>query len=150
MSWVWCSVNIRTFQTAKAEPLNLMDWLLLSCPQLRSAGSQILEGCIAEITNISSLDISDNSESSEDTGMLSICSDPISLTVHVPSMEYAAYTYYFNYVKGPQLICIGYSLNCLWSGFNEHTIMCIIIHVYYIIYMCQDKFSVVLSTMLVS
>lgn len=28
--------------------------------QLRSAGSQILEGCVAEIPNISSLDISDN------------------------------------------------------------------------------------------
>lgn len=28
--------------------------------QLRSGGSQILEGCIAEIPNISSLDISDN------------------------------------------------------------------------------------------
>ncbi|XP_075305936.1 F-actin-uncapping protein LRRC16A isoform X2 [Odontesthes bonariensis] len=32
----------------------------LSCCELRSAGSQILEGCIAEIPNISSLDISDN------------------------------------------------------------------------------------------
>lgn len=30
--------------------------------QLRSGGSQILEGCIAEIPNISSLDISDNGE----------------------------------------------------------------------------------------
>lgn len=30
--------------------------------QLRSGGSQILEGCIAEISNISSLDISDNGE----------------------------------------------------------------------------------------
>lgn len=28
--------------------------------QLRSGGSQILEGCIAEIPNISSLDVSDN------------------------------------------------------------------------------------------
>ncbi|KAG8004830.1 F-actin-uncapping protein LRRC16A, partial [Nibea albiflora] len=32
----------------------------LSCCELRSAGSQILEGCVAEIPNISSLDISDN------------------------------------------------------------------------------------------
>uniref|UniRef100_A0A8C5C6J2 CARMIL pleckstrin homology domain-containing protein n=1 Tax=Gadus morhua TaxID=8049 RepID=A0A8C5C6J2_GADMO len=32
----------------------------ISCCELRSAGSQILEGCIAEIPNISSLDISDN------------------------------------------------------------------------------------------
>ncbi|XP_029919534.1 F-actin-uncapping protein LRRC16A isoform X2 [Myripristis murdjan] len=32
----------------------------LSSCELRSAGSQILEGCIAEIPNISSLDISDN------------------------------------------------------------------------------------------
>ncbi|KAL2101937.1 hypothetical protein ACEWY4_003698 [Coilia grayii] len=32
----------------------------LSCCELRSGGSQILEGCIAEIPNISSLDISDN------------------------------------------------------------------------------------------
>ncbi|XP_019206389.1 F-actin-uncapping protein LRRC16A isoform X1 [Oreochromis niloticus] len=30
------------------------------CSQLRSGGSQILEGCIAEIPNITSLDISDN------------------------------------------------------------------------------------------
>ncbi|KAM6903853.1 F-actin-uncapping protein LRRC16A [Lycodopsis pacificus] len=33
----------------------------LSCCELRSGGSQILEGCVAEIPNISSLDISDNS-----------------------------------------------------------------------------------------
>ncbi|RXN18961.1 F-actin-uncapping LRRC16A isoform X1 [Labeo rohita] len=32
----------------------------LSCCELRSGGSQILEGCIAEIPNISYLDISDN------------------------------------------------------------------------------------------
>ncbi|XP_030596584.1 F-actin-uncapping protein LRRC16A [Archocentrus centrarchus] len=32
----------------------------LSCCELRSGGSQILEGCIAEIPNITSLDISDN------------------------------------------------------------------------------------------
>ncbi|XP_062254942.1 F-actin-uncapping protein LRRC16A-like [Platichthys flesus] len=32
----------------------------LSCCELRSGGSQILESCIAEIPNISSLDISDN------------------------------------------------------------------------------------------
>uniref|UniRef100_A0A8C5GUB3 CARMIL C-terminal domain-containing protein n=1 Tax=Gouania willdenowi TaxID=441366 RepID=A0A8C5GUB3_GOUWI len=32
----------------------------LSCCELRSGGSQILEGCIAEIPNICSLDISDN------------------------------------------------------------------------------------------
>ncbi|KAM9404120.1 F-actin-uncapping protein LRRC16A-like isoform 1-T1 [Salvelinus alpinus] len=32
----------------------------LSCCELRSGGSQILEGCIAELPNISSLDISDN------------------------------------------------------------------------------------------
>ncbi|XP_039977511.1 F-actin-uncapping protein LRRC16A isoform X2 [Xiphias gladius] len=40
---------------------NLSDVSLdLSCCELRSGGSQILEGCIAEIPNISSLDISDN------------------------------------------------------------------------------------------
>lgn len=40
---------------------NLSDVSLdLSCCELRSAGSQILEGCIAEIPNITSLDISDN------------------------------------------------------------------------------------------
>ncbi|XP_077576762.1 F-actin-uncapping protein LRRC16A-like isoform X1 [Stigmatopora nigra] len=32
----------------------------LSCCELRSGGSQILEGCIAEIPNIATLDISDN------------------------------------------------------------------------------------------
>ncbi|XP_046890784.1 F-actin-uncapping protein LRRC16A-like isoform X1 [Hypomesus transpacificus] len=32
----------------------------ISCCELRSGGSQIMEGCIAEIPNISSLDISDN------------------------------------------------------------------------------------------
>ncbi|XP_041664200.1 F-actin-uncapping protein LRRC16A isoform X2 [Cheilinus undulatus] len=41
---------------------NLSDVSLdLSCCELRSGGSQILEGCIAEIPNITSLDISDNS-----------------------------------------------------------------------------------------
>uniref|UniRef100_A0A3B3IN72 CARMIL pleckstrin homology domain-containing protein n=1 Tax=Oryzias latipes TaxID=8090 RepID=A0A3B3IN72_ORYLA len=41
---------------------NLSDVSLdLSCCELRSGGSQVLEGCIAEIPNISSLDISDNS-----------------------------------------------------------------------------------------
>nr|XP_029136167.1 F-actin-uncapping protein LRRC16A-like isoform X1 [Labrus bergylta] len=41
---------------------NLSDVSLdLSCCELRSAGSQILEGCIAEIPNITSLDLSDNS-----------------------------------------------------------------------------------------
>ncbi|KAM6973002.1 F-actin-uncapping protein LRRC16A [Aplochiton taeniatus] len=40
---------------------NLSEVVLdLSCCELRSSGSQILEGCIAEIPNISSLDISDN------------------------------------------------------------------------------------------
>ncbi|XP_074543313.1 F-actin-uncapping protein LRRC16A-like, partial [Halichoeres trimaculatus] len=40
---------------------NLSDVSLdLSCCELRSGGSQILEGCIAEIPNITSLDISDN------------------------------------------------------------------------------------------
>ncbi|XP_041649096.1 F-actin-uncapping protein LRRC16A-like isoform X2 [Cheilinus undulatus] len=44
-----------------ASNLNLKDVSLdLSCCELRSGGSQILEGCIAEIPNISSLDISDN------------------------------------------------------------------------------------------
>ncbi|XP_037309621.2 F-actin-uncapping protein LRRC16A-like isoform X3 [Pungitius pungitius] len=44
-----------------ASNLNLKDASLdLSCCELRSGGSQILEGCIAEIPNISSLDISDN------------------------------------------------------------------------------------------
>lgn len=36
---------------------------MLLCSQLRSGGSQILEGCIAEIPNITCLDISDNGES---------------------------------------------------------------------------------------
>ncbi|KAL4630017.1 F-actin-uncapping protein LRRC16A-like [Arapaima gigas] len=45
---------------------NLKDVSLdLSCCELRSAGSQILEGCIAEIPNISNLDISDNGLDSE-------------------------------------------------------------------------------------
>ncbi|KAJ8291040.1 hypothetical protein GJAV_G00020720 [Gymnothorax javanicus] len=40
---------------------NLKDVSLdLSCCELRSGGSQALEGCIAEIPNVSSLDISDN------------------------------------------------------------------------------------------
>ncbi|XP_035536785.1 F-actin-uncapping protein LRRC16A [Morone saxatilis] len=40
---------------------NLSDVSLdLSCCELRSGGSQILEGCVAEIPNITSLDISDN------------------------------------------------------------------------------------------
>uniref|UniRef100_A0A3Q3NBE2 F-actin-uncapping protein LRRC16A-like n=1 Tax=Mastacembelus armatus TaxID=205130 RepID=A0A3Q3NBE2_9TELE len=40
---------------------NLSDVSLdLSCCELRSGGAQILEGCVAEIPNISSLDISDN------------------------------------------------------------------------------------------
>ncbi|XP_056297745.1 F-actin-uncapping protein LRRC16A isoform X2 [Pseudoliparis swirei] len=40
---------------------NLSDVSLdLSCCELGSGGSQILEGCVAEIPNISSLDISDN------------------------------------------------------------------------------------------
>ncbi|XP_029307120.1 F-actin-uncapping protein LRRC16A-like isoform X1 [Cottoperca gobio] len=44
-----------------ASNVNLKDVSLdLSCCELRSGGSQILEGCIAEIPNISSLDISDN------------------------------------------------------------------------------------------
>ncbi|KAL2080187.1 hypothetical protein ACEWY4_023980 [Coilia grayii] len=42
----------------------------LSGCELRSAGSQILEGCIAEITNISSLDISDNSFDTDLTTLL--------------------------------------------------------------------------------
>ncbi|XP_041932944.1 F-actin-uncapping protein LRRC16A [Alosa sapidissima] len=42
----------------------------LSNSELRSAGSQIMEGCIAEITNISSLDISDNSFDTDLTTLL--------------------------------------------------------------------------------
>ncbi|XP_066547611.1 F-actin-uncapping protein LRRC16A isoform X2 [Amia ocellicauda] len=42
----------------------------LSCCELRSGGSQILEGCIAEIPNISSLDISDNGLDSDLTTLL--------------------------------------------------------------------------------
>ncbi|XP_066524854.1 F-actin-uncapping protein LRRC16A-like [Hoplias malabaricus] len=42
----------------------------LSSCELRSAGSQILEGCIAEIPNISSLDISDNGLDSDLTTLL--------------------------------------------------------------------------------
>uniref|UniRef100_A0A8C9XRJ5 Capping protein regulator and myosin 1 linker 1 n=1 Tax=Sander lucioperca TaxID=283035 RepID=A0A8C9XRJ5_SANLU len=49
-----------------ASNLNLKEVSLdLSCCELRSGGSQILEGCIAEIPNISSLDISDNSLDSD-------------------------------------------------------------------------------------
>lgn len=50
------------------------------CFQLRSGGSQILEGCIAEIPNISSLDISDNSG---DILHLNILDDAV-LTLIVP------------------------------------------------------------------
>uniref|UniRef100_A0A4W4DR48 CARMIL C-terminal domain-containing protein n=1 Tax=Electrophorus electricus TaxID=8005 RepID=A0A4W4DR48_ELEEL len=39
-------------------------------PELRSGGSQILEGCIAEIPNISSLDISDNGLDSDMSTLL--------------------------------------------------------------------------------
>ncbi|XP_062343098.1 F-actin-uncapping protein LRRC16A-like [Osmerus eperlanus] len=50
---------------------NLSDVSLdLSCCELRSGGSQILEGCIAEIPNISSLDISDNGLDSDMTTLL--------------------------------------------------------------------------------
>ncbi|XP_026881362.2 F-actin-uncapping protein LRRC16A isoform X2 [Electrophorus electricus] len=42
----------------------------LSCCELRSGGSQILEGCIAEIPNISSLDISDNGLDSDMSTLL--------------------------------------------------------------------------------
>ncbi|XP_030644667.1 F-actin-uncapping protein LRRC16A isoform X2 [Chanos chanos] len=42
----------------------------LSSCELRSAGAQILEGCIAEIPNISSLDISDNGFDSDLTTLL--------------------------------------------------------------------------------
>ncbi|XP_076862330.1 F-actin-uncapping protein LRRC16A [Brachyhypopomus gauderio] len=50
---------------------NLKDISLdLSSCELRSAGSQILEGCIAEIPNISSLDISDNGLDSDLTTLL--------------------------------------------------------------------------------
>uniref|UniRef100_A0A4W4E7V9 CARMIL C-terminal domain-containing protein n=1 Tax=Electrophorus electricus TaxID=8005 RepID=A0A4W4E7V9_ELEEL len=50
---------------------NLKDVSLdLSSCELRSAGSQILEGCIAEIPNISSLDISDNGLDSDLTTVL--------------------------------------------------------------------------------
>uniref|UniRef100_A0A3B3QTN0 Capping protein regulator and myosin 1 linker 1 n=1 Tax=Paramormyrops kingsleyae TaxID=1676925 RepID=A0A3B3QTN0_9TELE len=50
---------------------NLKDVSLdLSSCELRSGGSQILEGCIAEIPNISSLDISDNGLDSDLTTLL--------------------------------------------------------------------------------
>lgn len=42
--------------------INILPQFVFLCFQLRSGGSQILEGCIAEIPNISSLDISDNGE----------------------------------------------------------------------------------------
>ncbi|XP_048882264.1 F-actin-uncapping protein LRRC16A-like isoform X3 [Brienomyrus brachyistius] len=42
----------------------------LSCCELRSAGSQVLEGCIAEIPNVSSLDVSDNGLDSDLTTLL--------------------------------------------------------------------------------
>uniref|UniRef100_A0A8C9T8U5 Capping protein regulator and myosin 1 linker 1 n=1 Tax=Scleropages formosus TaxID=113540 RepID=A0A8C9T8U5_SCLFO len=42
----------------------------LSSCELRSGGSQVLEGCIAEVTNISSLDISDNGLDSDLTTFL--------------------------------------------------------------------------------
>lgn len=50
------SVNVRKFKK------NTNEIRPLFCSQLRSGGSQILEGCVAEIPNISSLDISDNGE----------------------------------------------------------------------------------------
>lgn len=50
------SVNVRKFKK------NTIEIRPLFCSQLRSGGSQILEGCVAEIPNISSLDISDNGE----------------------------------------------------------------------------------------
>ncbi|XP_064194696.1 F-actin-uncapping protein LRRC16A-like isoform X2 [Anguilla rostrata] len=50
---------------------NLKDVSLdLSCCELRSGGSQALEGCIAEIPNVSSLDISDNGLDSDLTTLL--------------------------------------------------------------------------------
>ncbi|XP_060742666.1 F-actin-uncapping protein LRRC16A isoform X2 [Tachysurus vachellii] len=50
---------------------NLKDISLdLSSCELRSAGSQILEGCIAELPNVSSLDISDNGLDSDLTTLL--------------------------------------------------------------------------------
>lgn len=42
------------------------------CSQLRSGGSQVLEGCIAEIPNISCLDISDNGETVPLVGTVAI------------------------------------------------------------------------------
>uniref|UniRef100_A0A3Q4I7L3 Capping protein regulator and myosin 1 linker 1 n=1 Tax=Neolamprologus brichardi TaxID=32507 RepID=A0A3Q4I7L3_NEOBR len=45
--------------------MNILPQFVFLCFQLRSGGSQILEGCIAEIPNISSLDISDNGLDSE-------------------------------------------------------------------------------------
>ncbi|KAM9496591.1 F-actin-uncapping protein LRRC16A isoform 1-T1 [Clarias gariepinus] len=50
---------------------NLKDVALdLSSCELRSAGAQILEGCIAEMPNVSSLDISDNGLDSDLTTLL--------------------------------------------------------------------------------
>ncbi|KAI3358213.1 hypothetical protein L3Q82_003211 [Scortum barcoo] len=51
-----CSLEQRIFEASFC-PQHVKDGLL---SQLRSGGSQILEGCVAEIPNITSLDISDN------------------------------------------------------------------------------------------
>ncbi|KAI5100800.1 capping protein, Arp2/3 and myosin-I linker protein 3 isoform X1, partial [Silurus meridionalis] len=53
---------------------NLKDISLdLSSCELRSPGSQILEGCIAEIPNVSNLDISDNSQNTTHTLSFQMC-----------------------------------------------------------------------------
>uniref|UniRef100_A0A8B9L860 Capping protein regulator and myosin 1 linker 1 n=1 Tax=Astyanax mexicanus TaxID=7994 RepID=A0A8B9L860_ASTMX len=60
----------------------------LSCcevrPRLRSGGSQILEGCIAEIPNISSLDISDNGLDSDMSTLLVWLTSLTYLTLFFP------------------------------------------------------------------
>uniref|UniRef100_A0A8B9LCU5 Capping protein regulator and myosin 1 linker 1 n=1 Tax=Astyanax mexicanus TaxID=7994 RepID=A0A8B9LCU5_ASTMX len=56
----------------------------LSCCELRSGGSQILEGCIAEIPNISSLDISDNGLDSDMSTLLVWLTSLTYLTLFFP------------------------------------------------------------------
>lgn len=54
-----CATLVRGRRAELTQQPRVLKRVLVSL-QLRSGGSQILEGCIAEIPNISSLDISDN------------------------------------------------------------------------------------------
>jgi hypothetical protein len=69
----WQSNKSQKYMYGYYPGLQLLSFLYMFCfyfsllLQLRSGGAQILEGCIAEIPNISSLDISDNGEARVDT-----------------------------------------------------------------------------------